>query len=122
MAARFHLSDTPLDPTTLAELLDAQDLHEVEALLQELAATSPERNGETVDASEYANNASYIPPADADMLQFYFRDIRPISEPIPADREQALAKLVQAANEATERLNSENSDETRDALEEVIDG
>ena len=121
MVARPNLSDTPLDPTTLAELLEAQDLHEVEALLVELAATSPERNGEIVDATESANNASYIPPADADMLQFYFRDIRPISEPIPADREQALARLVQAANEAAERRNSDNSDETRDALEEVIE-
>src|SRR5690606_36761911 len=87
----------------------------------ELAATAPERNGEIVDATEYANNASYIPPAEADMLQFYFRDIRPTSEPIPADSEQALAKLVQAANEASERLNEDTSEETRDALEDVIE-
>lgn len=121
MVTRLDLSNASLDPTTLAELLEALALHEVEALLKELAATSPERNGEIVEASEYNNNASYIPPADADMLQFYFRDIRPISEPIPTDREQALAKLVQAANEAAERRNNDNSDETRDALDEVVE-
>lgn len=121
MVARLDLSGASLDPTTLAELLEALTLHEVEALLKELAATSPERNGEIVEATEYTNNASYIPPADADMLQFYFRDIRPISEPIPTDREQALARLVQAANEAAERRNNDNSDETRDALDEVVE-
>jgi len=89
MATRLNLSDASLNPTTLAELLEAQALYEVEPLLLELAATSPERNGEIVESSDYASNASSIPPADADMLQFYFRDIRPISEPIPADREQA---------------------------------
>ena len=33
MVARPNLSETPLDPTTLVELIEAQDLHEVEALL-----------------------------------------------------------------------------------------
>ncbi len=45
-----------------------------------------------------------MPQPDADLLQFYFRDIRPISEPIDSDREQALARMVQASNEATARL------------------
>ncbi|MBN1564059.1 MAG: sigma-70 family RNA polymerase sigma factor [Anaerolineae bacterium] len=60
-------------------------------------------------ASDQENSApkkkdSYVPNADADLLQFYFRDIRPISEPIDVDREQALARLVQASNEAMDRL------------------
>jgi RNA polymerase primary sigma factor len=49
-----------------------------------------------------ASEGGYVPPADADLLQFYFRDIRPISEPIDVDREQALARLVQASNKAQE--------------------
>ncbi len=51
-----------------------------------------------------ANDAGYAPQADADLLQFYFRDIRPISEPINSDREQALARLVQASNDAMGQL------------------
>jgi RNA polymerase primary sigma factor len=47
---------------------------------------------------------NYVPTMDADLLQYYFRDIRPISEPINVEREQALARLVQAANEAQDRL------------------
>lgn len=46
----------------------------------------------------------YVPQTDADLLQFYFRDIRPISEPIDSEREQSLARMVQASNRATERL------------------
>lgn len=47
---------------------------------------------------------SVVPTADADLLQFYFRDIRPISEPIDSVREQALARLVQASNQAQTQL------------------
>lgn len=54
------------------------------------------------------SDSGYLPHADADLLQFYFRDIRPISEPIDADREQALARMVQASNEAQDRLVDEN--------------
>jgi len=63
--------------------------------------TDEDLERETVVALE-ASDGGYVPPADADLLQFYFRDIRPISEPIDVDREQALARLVQASNKAQE--------------------
>ncbi len=63
----------------------------------------------------------YIPPADADLLQFYFRDIRPISEPIDVDREQALARMVQAANEAIERIGEFACEDVDDDFCDVIE-
>jgi len=53
------------------------------------------------------NQSAYLPQTDADLLQFYFRDIRPISEPIDVEREQALAWLVQAGNRAQTRLSGD---------------
>ena len=52
--------------------------------------------GETA-AEEPASSPdiAYMPQTDADLLQFYFRDIRPISEPIDPEREQALALAVE---------------------------
>ncbi|NDJ79030.1 MAG: sigma-70 family RNA polymerase sigma factor [Chloroflexi bacterium] len=64
---------------------------------------------------------AHQPSVDADLLQFYFRDIRPISEPIDAEREQSLARMVQAANEANERLldaaHPDDIDDFNDILE-----
>ena len=51
-----------------------------------------------------ADDSAPMPQTDADLLQFYFRDIRPVSEPIDVEREQALARLVQAGNRAQEQL------------------
>lgn len=66
---------------------------------------------EAAESTEVEDDGGYVPPADADLLQFYFRDIRPISEPIDAEREQSLARLVQAGNEATYRLEIGVTDE-----------
>lgn len=63
----------------------------------------------------------YIPPVDSDLLQFYFRDIRPISEPIDSGREQALARMVQAANEATERIGELACEDVADDFCDVIE-
>lgn len=75
------------------------------------------------EASDQRDTNAHVPPADADLLQFYFRDIRPISEPIDADREQALARMVQAANQAQARLNSGEplSPDAEWELSEVLD-
>lgn len=67
--------------------------------------------GETVtDESASSPDVAYMPQTDADLLQFYFRDIRPISEPIDPEREQALARLVQAGLRAQEQLARQNLD------------
>jgi RNA polymerase primary sigma factor len=68
-----------------------------------------------------ASDNGYVPPADADLLQFYFRDIRPISEPIDADREQALARLVQASNKAQEDFDTVPCDEIEHDICDVIE-
>ncbi|MEW6579748.1 MAG: sigma-70 family RNA polymerase sigma factor [Chloroflexota bacterium] len=63
--------------------------------------------GSEVEAGEEqapSDDSTPMPQTDADLLQFYFRDIRPISEPIDVGREQALARLVQAGNRAQEQL------------------
>jgi len=60
-------------------------------------------------------------PAGADLLQIYFKDIRPISELLTADQEKNLARLVQNGQRATEKL--ESGDYTPDDvadLEEVL--
>ncbi|MBX3066855.1 MAG: sigma-70 family RNA polymerase sigma factor [Anaerolineae bacterium] len=41
---------------------------------------------------------------DSDLVQFYFRDIRPISVPLTAEREQELARLVQQGSFAQGKL------------------
>lgn len=63
--------------------------------------TDEDLEPETIVTLSSSDNG-YVPPVDADLLQFYFRDIRPISEPIDANREQALARLVQASNKVQE--------------------
>jgi RNA polymerase sigma factor (sigma-70 family) len=72
---------------------------------------------DTMEAAE----TGYVAPADADMLQFYFRDIRPISEPIEVDREQSLARLVQAANTAQTQLGNADCDVVDDEFCDVIE-
>jgi len=75
------------------------------------------------EANDPRESNAHVPPADADLLQFYFRDIRPISEPINTEREQGLARMVQAANEAQERLITDNalSEDTEWELTRVMD-
>ncbi len=63
----------------------------------------------------------HMPQTDADLLQFYFRDIRPISEPINVERERALARMVQAGNEAFERLDSRECFDVSSDLCDVVD-
>jgi RNA polymerase primary sigma factor len=75
---------------------------------------------DTADAAPNQENG-YIPPVDADLLQFYFRDIRPISEPIDAEREQALARMVQAANEAMVRIGDFACEDVDDDFCDVIE-
>lgn len=41
---------------------------------------------------------------DSDLVQFYFRDIRPISSPLTADDEQNYAKAVQVSKQARVKL------------------
>jgi RNA polymerase primary sigma factor len=74
-------------------------------------------NTETIPNQENG----YIPPVDSDLLQFYFRDIRPISEPIDSGREQALARMVQAANEAIERIGGMACEDVDDDFCDVIE-
>jgi RNA polymerase primary sigma factor len=66
-------------------------------------------------------NPAHMPSVDADLLQFYFRDIRPISEPIDSDREQALAKMVQASNEAQRRLEENEAIDDVEAFYDVME-
>jgi RNA polymerase primary sigma factor len=67
------------------------------------------------------DHSGFVPQADADLLQFYFRDIRPISEPIDTNREQALARLVQTSNEAQEQLAKSPSASVERELFEVVE-
>jgi len=85
--------------------------------LDEVELTADEDNS---DLSETVDGG-YVPPADADLLQFYFRDIRPISEPINAEREQALARMVQAGNEAIFRIHQTSSYEVEQEFQDVIE-
>ncbi|HLA43089.1 MAG TPA: sigma-70 family RNA polymerase sigma factor, partial [Aggregatilineales bacterium] len=56
-----------------------------------------------------------------DLLQIYFRDIRPISELLSRNQELHLAHVVQRGQKAQERLESgEYSEDEREALAEVL--
>jgi RNA polymerase primary sigma factor len=79
------------------------------------------RNNNMTEQAAGGKDSGYVPPADADLLQFYFRDIRPISEPINVEREQALARLVQAGNEAQDRLQLRVSEEAGLEFNEVVE-
>jgi RNA polymerase primary sigma factor len=88
----------------------------------EYALFDPTVDLDTESAEVTTNQENgYIPPIDSDLLQFYFRDIRPISEPIDADREQSLARLVQAANEALERIGGMACEDVDDDFCDVIE-
>lgn len=50
--------------------------------------------------------ARQLPDPSADLLQIYFRDIRPISELLTIDQEQSLSRIIQAGMVANERLQS----------------
>src|SRR5215207_9959536 len=69
-------------------------------------------------ARQYADSST-------DLLQIYFRDIRPISELLTAEQEQSLARLLQTGKQAKRRLNGKNSntlnDEERESFQEVMD-
>lgn len=57
----------------------------------------------------------------ADLLQIYFRDIRPISELLDKEQEQHLAQLVQSGQEAQMRLEAgDDSEDEIEALEQVL--
>ncbi|WP_119067589.1 sigma-70 family RNA polymerase sigma factor [Aggregatilinea lenta] len=107
-------------------------LREYHAPYEEVVETPEEDDDEVETGAQaeaepegYTENASRerdMPAVDADLLQFYFRDIRPISEPIDVEREQGLARMVQAGNHANERLHAENlSDEVRSELADVYE-
>lgn len=60
--------------------------------------------------------------ASSDLLQIYFRDIRPISELLSPEQEQNLAKLVQNGRAAQDRLDGEEyAEDEYEALQAVID-
>lgn len=62
------------------------------------------------------------PDSSADLLQIYFRDIRPISELLTADQEKHLARLVQTGKIAQDRLESgQISKADRASLEEILE-
>lgn len=58
----------------------------------------------------------------ADLLQIYFRDIRPISELLTPDQEQSLARLVKMGKQARKRLKgSTPSPDEFDSLTQVVE-
>jgi RNA polymerase primary sigma factor len=63
-----------------------------------------------------------MPDPSSDLLQIYFRDIRPISELLTVEQEQSLSRIVQAGNVAAERLQTGQYDaDEYDMLVEVAD-
>jgi RNA polymerase primary sigma factor len=64
----------------------------------------------------------YTSDSSADLLQIYFRDIRPISELLSPEQEQSLAKLVKTGKHAQKYLKSPIlSSEERETFEQVIE-
>jgi RNA polymerase sigma factor (sigma-70 family) len=62
-----------------------------------------------------------IPELDSDLVQFYFRDIRPISSPLTVELERTLAAAAQKSKPARARLMRNNlSDEERLHYEGVV--
>ena len=82
-----------------------------------LAYDAPESGDPSLSVAE----DRFMPQADADLLQFYFRDIRPLSEPLDAERERALARMVQAANAAQEQLQGRDCAEVDEDLCAVLE-
>ena len=60
---------------------------------------------------------------DSDLVQFYFRDIRPLSSPLSAETERMLAHDVQLGQQAKQRLQNDPnlSDEDRATLELMVE-
>ncbi|MCE7948110.1 MAG: sigma-70 family RNA polymerase sigma factor [Chloroflexi bacterium CFX4] len=60
---------------------------------------------------------------DSDLVQFYFRDIRPVSSPLIVDTERTLARDVQLGRQARQRLRrgGELSEEERENLELMVE-
>jgi len=63
------------------------------------------------------------PDMDSDLVQFYFRDIRPLSSPLSAETERMLAHDVQLGQQAKQRLQNDPnlSDEDRATLELMVE-
>ncbi len=101
--------------TVVVAIHDAEETQNVLDLWGEASAAEA-----TISESRAARDSNVL-SVDSDLLQFYFRDIRPISEPIDADREQALARLVQASNEAQEKYDTSASESVSDDIGDVIE-
>ncbi|MDW8300621.1 MAG: sigma-70 family RNA polymerase sigma factor [Anaerolineae bacterium] len=74
--------------------------------------------------SDYIDRtARAMPDMDSDLVQFYFRDIRPISSPLSAETERMLAHDVQLGQQARQRLQNEPnlSEEERARLERIVE-
>lgn len=74
--------------------------------------------------SEYVERATRpMPDMDSDLVQFYFRDIRPISSPLSAETERLLAHDVQLGQQARQRLQNDPnlSEEDRATLELMVE-
>jgi RNA polymerase primary sigma factor len=74
--------------------------------------------------SEYVERtARPAPDMDSDLVQFYFRDIRPLSSPLSAETERMLAHDVQLGQQAKQRLQNDPnlSDEDRATLELMVE-
>jgi len=79
-------------------------------------------SGSTVDAEIFGQAARNAVDPNADLVQFYFRDIRPISGLLTSDNEQEMARAVQDGKRAQFRLerSPEILGEERAKLESVI--
>ncbi len=88
--------------------------------------SSDMRNGSASDEGTPWSAATRVRPAavdpNADLVQFYFRDIRPISSVITLENEQNLARAVQQGKQARARLlrNPDTSGDDRVRLESLI--
>ncbi len=74
--------------------------------------------------SEYMERAARpVPDVDSDLVQFYFRDIRPLSSPLSAEAERMLAYDVRLGQQAKQRLQSDPnlSNEERATLELMVE-
>ncbi len=74
-----------------------------------------------VDTEMFSSSARNAVDPNADLVQFYFRDIRPISGLLTADHEQEMARAVQHGKRARGRLSraAELGAEERARLESV---
>jgi len=61
-------------------------------------------NTATVEPETFAHGARSAVDPNADLVQFYFRDIRPISGLLSVTQEQELSRAVQQSKRARHRL------------------